>query len=550
MQSFNRPLNVIFICTLALSGYAFYQLHHQQREYKRYLKVAAHEQKEKNAQSKQPTQERPITPSKNTHSWVDIQKKVKDTVVQITSQVCEFNWLEPYKTPEQSEGTGSGFFINENGDLITNYHVVAQASGIQIQIPSCGHEPFEVKIIGVSPDRDVALLKLTPESKKKILSKIGKIPYLKLGDSDLVLRSQEVLALGYPLSQTRLKSTLGIVSGRERLGPFGYIQISAPLNPGNSGGPAINVNGEVIGINSRGILGAQNVGYIIPIDEVKSALKDLYKVKLLRQPTLGCLFTIANQEMVEYLGNPSEGGWYIARVFNKTLSQSAGVQPNDMLYEINGYKIDIYGDVNVPWSEDKVSVLELLNRFKVGDEINLLIYRSGKQKIFKFKLEHKYLPPTRVIYPEFEPEATDYEIIGGMVVMQLSMNHIATFLQPRVSTTQAANLMLFEKEEKQHKPALVLTHVLPTSPAYNARILLPGEIIEQINGVPVSTLQEFREAVKKSKKTRYLTINTDDKYYSVLSLDKILHEEDRLANQFFYKKSKLINELYENKKTA
>src|SRR5579872_2144474 len=226
------------------------------------------------------------------NNWLAVQKKVKDTVVQVYAQTVEFNWLEPYRSPEQGEGTGSGFFINEQGDLITNYHVVAQASSIQIQIPTFGMERFDMEIVGVSPERDIALLKATKESKEKIRSRLKKIPYLKLGDSDQVLRSQEVLALGYPLGQTRLKSTLGIVSGRERLGYFGYIQITAPLNPGNSGGPALNTNGEVIGINSRGVLEAQNVGYIIPINEVRSAFKDLYRVRLLRKPTLGCIFTV------------------------------------------------------------------------------------------------------------------------------------------------------------------------------------------------------------------------------------------------------------------
>lgn len=185
------------------------------------------------------------------NTWLDVQKKVKDTVIQVYTHAIEYNWLEPYKTPEQGESCGTGFFINPKGDFITNYHVIAQGTSIEIQIPSFGLERFDVSIIGVAPERDIALLTLTKESREKIVKKIGKVPYLVLGDSDRILRSQEVLALGYPLGQTRLKSTLGIVSGRERMG--GFIQITAPLNPGNSGGPALNTNGDVIGINSQGI---------------------------------------------------------------------------------------------------------------------------------------------------------------------------------------------------------------------------------------------------------------------------------------------------------
>lgn len=518
--------------------YALYSLFHQKYEYARYQKAC---QKNRALEQKPQEQLPPSGKSTPAGTWLDIHRQAKDTVVQVFSQICEFNWLEPYKTPEQGESCGSGFFINEKGDLVTNYHVVAQANGIQIQIPTFGHERFDVQIIGVSPERDIALLTLTKESADKIIKKIGKIPYLKLGDSDKLLRSQEVLALGYPLGQTRLKSTLGIVSGRERIGSFGYIQITAPLNPGNSGGPALNVNGEVIGINSRSVLEAQNIGYIIPIDEVKNAINDLYKIRLLRRPTLGCLFTRATPELVAFLGNPGDGGYYTAKVFDNTLLKNAGLQEDDMLYEINGCQVDMYGDINVPWSEDKVNLLEILNRFKIGDEINLVIFRKGVRKILRLKLEHKHLPPIRVMYPEFEPESTDYEVLGGMVVMQMNINHISLIL-PR-SPDKASELSSYAKLENQQDPVLIITHVLPNSQSYKAQSLQMGEIISEVNDTPVKTLQDFRDAVKKSKKSRFLTIRTNSKFYCVLSVDKIVKEEDALSACFFYKKSPLIKEI-------
>lgn len=471
-------------------------------------------------------------------NWLDVQQRVKDTVVQVFSNISEFNWLEPYKTPEQSESAGSGFFINEDGDIVTNYHVVAQAATVQIQIPSFGMERFDASIVGVSPDRDIALLKLKQEAREKISERMNPIPFLELGNSDNVLRSQEVLALGYPLGQTRLKSTLGIVSGRERLGYFGYIQITAPLNPGNSGGPALNAKGDVIGVNNRGIMEAQNVGYIIPINEIKSALCDLQKVPLLRKPTLGCIFTVATPEMVSYLGNPGTGGWYIAKVFEDTLLESVGVKEDDMLYAVNGHRVDIYGEMNVSWSEDKVSLFEYLNRLTIGDTINFLVYRKGERKDFTFKLEHKYLPSIRAIYPEFEPEATDYEIIGGMVVMQLNMNHISRLI------SRCPDLVRFGRVEHQHEPSLVITHIQQNSQAHKARVLRPGEIIEEINGEKVRTLDEFRKAIlSNSPKTGYLTVRTEDKLYGVLAVDKIIRDEKTLSSQFFFKKSNLVQAL-------
>lgn len=469
------------------------------------------------------------------NTWLNVQKQVKDTVVQVFAHAAEFNWLEPYKTPDQTEGVGSGFFINKDGNIVTNYHVIAQASSVEIQIPSFGLERFDVEIIGVCPERDIALLKLVKEAHEKIVRERKNIAFLKLGDSDNVLRSQEVLALGYPLGQTRFKSTLGIVSGRERLGSSSFIQITAPLNPGNSGGPAVNTNGDVIGINSRGIMEAQNIGYIIPINEVKSALKDLYKVKLLRKPTLGCIFTAATPEMVQYLGNPAGGGWYIAKVFKGTLLESVGVQEGDMLYEISGHRIDLYGDLNVAWSEDKASLFEFLNRINVGETIKFVVYRKGQRKEFSFKFEHKYLPPIRMIYREFEASATDYEIIGGMVVMQLALNHVALLIN------RAPDLVKFGKIESQHEPAVIITHILPNSQAFKARVLRPGEIIEEVNGEKIKTLNDFRNAILASKK--YVTVKTDDSLYAVMSIEKLIQEEDMLSNRYFFRKSKLLQQL-------
>lgn len=484
----------------------------------------------------------PLTPGssplpKNGNSWLEVQRQVKDTVVQIFTHVSEFNFIEPYKTPDQNEGAGSGFFINDEGAIISNYHVIAQASSVEIQIPSFGMERFDVEIVGVAPERDIALLKLTDESREKIGTKIGKIPFLTLGDSDAILRSQEVLAIGYPLGQTRLKSTLGIVSGRERIGNAGYIQITAPLNRGNSGGPALNSQGDVVGINSAGILDAQNVGYIIPINEVKSALVDLYKVKLLRKPTLGCLFTAATPELAAYLGNPTDGGWYIAKVFKGTLLESVGIEDGDALYEVNGHRVDMYGELDVPWSEDKASLFEFLNRLTVGDTLNFVIYRKGTRKEFSFKFEPRYLPPIRMIYPEFEPEATDYEILGGLVVMGVTLNHVGMMV------SSIPGLVKYGKIEQQHEPALIITHVLPNSQAFRARVLRPGEIIEEVNGDKVKTLDDYRTAIKKSKVTRYITIRTDDNFYAVIPVDKVLREEEMLAARYFFKKSPLINAL-------
>ena len=515
-------------------GIGFYYLYNKQINLINYLEFVI-SQKEKFEIEKKDESFPPVLSNEaRSATWLEVQKKVKDTVVQIFTQVSRFNWLEPYKTPDQFESYGSGFFINNEGYMVTNFHVVNQASSIQIQMPSFGREKFDVDIVGVCPDRDIALLKLTDEAFDKITDELGKISYLNLGNSDSVVRTQEILALGYPLGQERLKSTLGIVSGRERAG---FIQITAPLNPGNSGGPSINSAGEVVGINFAGFPDAQNVGYIIPVNEIKSSLKDLLKVKLLRKPILGCIFTVATPEMVKYLGNPVGGGWYIARVFENTILEKIGVKEDDMLYEVNGHKLDLYGELSVPWSEDKISLLDFLNRFTVGDDIHFVVYRRGSRKDFKFKLDNKYLPPIRKVYPEFEPKEVDYEVIGGMVIMPLTLNHAAILID------RVPDLAKYIRPELQHEAAVIITNILPDSQSRKTRVLTIGSVIDEVNGHTIETLDDFRNEVRKCKKDGFLTIKTNDKMFAALSVDSILKDEDRLASRYFYKKSKLLGEI-------
>jgi len=465
-------------------------------------------------------------------SWFDVQQKVKDTVVQIFAQVLKFNWLEPFRAPEQKTALGSGFFINNQGFILTNFHVIDEAKSIQIQIPSLGKEQFDVEVVGIYPDLDIALLKLTDEDILKVKSLLGYIPYLDLGNSDEIHRSDEILALGYPLGQEGLKSTQGIVSGREKIQMLSYIQMTAPLNPGNSGGPSLNSEGEVIGVNFAGILEAQNVGYIIPINEIKSAISDLRKVKILKRPYLGGVFSFSNSDLARYFGNPEEGGFFITKVFSNSILEKAGVLEGDMVYEINEFKVDRFGEIFAPWSEDKISVLDLLQRFEVGDIISLVIYRKGERKNIKFKLELSEELSMRFFYPPFE--VVDYEVFGGLVLMDLSLNHVEIFSEVNPF------FYIFTRPELQYTPRLVITNILHDSPAQRSQSMMSGDILECVNQIKVGSLNDFRQAIKKSKDSRFVTLKTDSGIFSVLSLDKIIEEEDRLVETFLYKKSSLF----------
>lgn len=464
-----------------------------------------------------------------TQAWRPIQAKVKDTVVQVISQIARVDLLQPFKSPAQHTAYGSAFFINDEGDLVTNAHVVNQAKSIWIQIPSLGKQIIDVEIIGISPERDLALLRVKPEGLAIIREQLGKVPYLTFGNSDTVRRADEVMALGYPLGQQSLKSTTGVISGREH----NFIQMSAAINPGNSGGPLLNIQGEVIGINSAGVMEAQNVGYMIPINDLKIILTDLYKNKLLRKPFLGVLFNNATETLTEFLGNPQPGGCYVVEVVKNSTLYKAGVKPGDMMYAINGHAIDEFGDMVVPWGEDKISIMDYVSRLSIGDDVNLVIYRNGERKQINVKFSQAELPAIRKIYPGFED--IDYEVIGGMVIMQLTLNHV------QIMAESVPGLVRFAEMKNQEEPVVVITHIFPNSQLSRSRTIMVGSTLKEVNNKPVHTLAQLRDAIISSKTSKFLTIKAADNVsrasenvFVALPLEKILQEEQQMARDYRY----------------
>ncbi len=475
--------------------------------------------------------------------WRPVQDKAQDTVVQIFSHVAAVNLLQPYAAPNIGSVSGSGFFISDQGDIITNAHVVDQANGIWIQIPTLGKRIIDVEVVGVSPDRDLALLRVSPEGLDLIRQELGSVPFLPLGDSDLVRRADDVLALGYPLGQQSIKSTTGVISGREQ----NLIQMSAPINPGSSGGPLLNARGEVIGINQSGVVEAQNVGYIIPVNDLKIILPDLHKVKLLRKPFLGVLFNNATESLTEYLGNPQPGGCYVVEVVKGSPLEKIGVRGGDMIYEINGHRIDIFGEIKLPQinSDDKLSIIDYVSRLAIGEKLNLLIYRYGERKEFNLAFNFSDQPAVHEHF--FGYEELDYEIFGGMIVMPLTLNHIPLL------ASRVPGIVKYGETKYQEDPVLIITHIYPNSQLYRSRSIPVGSTINEVNGMKVHTLEDFRQAIQQHANSKFLTFRVSDNVTRksenilvVLPMEKIIEEEPKLARDFRYPVTKVAQSLLQS----
>jgi serine protease Do len=472
--------------------------------------------------------------------WAAICAAAQNTIVQVFAQNGQFDWREPYRIEAQYEGFATGFLIDDNGYVVTNAHVVESAKYIWIQIPILGRHKLDVDVVGICPDRDIALLKINDDGVEALRQALGSIPFLVLGDSDKVQSADGVLVIGYPLGQYHIKSTTGIVSGREFLLTGSLLQTTAPINPGNSGGPLLNAQGHVIGIAVAIIPNAQNVGYAIPVNELRIILDELRIKKFMRRPYLGIRFVVSSDEKARFLNNPMPSGLYVAQVFPNTMFARAGVQAGDMLYECAGGVLDAYGELYIEGLHSKISMYDLVSRIRVGDEIPLVIYRNGERKDLKCIIDDEPPFAVRKKYPNYEPVA--YDTIAGMVVMELATNHLEELLE------EYPALIRFNEPEYRVESALIITNITPGSYAHQVGSLMPGNIISYVNGIRVKTLEDWSKAIAKSSENGFVSLITDHDVLTVLLLEKILTDEIKLSTAFAYPLSETIKKLQQSVK--
>jgi serine protease Do len=216
---------------------------------------------------------------------------MEKSIVRIISEHVDINWKLPYLIDEPHLYSGTGFFINNQGYILTCAHVIEHSKHIYIDIPSINNNKYECSIVGFCPQFDIALLRTNTY---KPLS------YLQLGNSSKIQIGQEVSVVGYPVvsynNVNNLKYTKGIISGQQG----GFIQTDSSMNPGNSGGPLMYKK-KVIGINSQKIIKetVDNVGFSIPINNYKIIKNDLLQQKIVFRPHLLFEYNYTDKETIK-----------------------------------------------------------------------------------------------------------------------------------------------------------------------------------------------------------------------------------------------------------
>lgn len=248
----------------------------------------------------------------------------------------------------QATGLGTGFIVREDGLILTNNHVVAQADIIKVQLDNNSDKFYEAEILGRDARTDIALIKIEAKTK---------LPVAQLGSSKDVQVGEWVAAFGNPYGHAHTL-TKGIVSAVGRAIPelnrFPFLQTDASINPGNSGGPLVNTKGLVIGVNTAIDARAQGIGFSIPIDDVKNIVARLEKEGRIRRGFLGIGLAPVSPEIAQQLGLDSTDGVIISQVFRNTPASKAGAKPYDIITEFNGKKVAGPSDLQVAIADSDV----------------------------------------------------------------------------------------------------------------------------------------------------------------------------------------------------
>jgi len=368
---------------------------------------------------------------------------------------------------------GTGFIISEEGLIITNSHVVDKADVINIQLSEKDEKIYPAKVIGKDSKTDIALIKI--EAKVKL-------PTVKLGKSASVEVGEWVAAFGNPYGHGH-SMTKGIVSALGRdlddLNLFPFIQTDASINPGNSGGPLVNVKGEVIGVNTAIDARAQGIGFAIPIDEVKTIIKQLKDSGSVSRGFLGVSMETMNEYIARDLGVTQKEGALVVEVIKGSAADNAGLRTYDIITKVNSTKIDSSSDLS-----------RAITRIPIGKRAKLEVYRADKRKTLYATLKASpasktaYTPRSSKPLTSKSKESELYKKYG------FEVSNLTTALKNEFEISDTG----------KHKA--VIERVVGHSKASRSG-LRAGDVIFEINRKPIFSAGSV-ESVFKSSKSAFL----------------------------------------------
>jgi serine protease Do len=365
---------------------------------------------------------------------------------------------QPRRYREPRTAQGSGFIISADGYILTNNHVVDGAEKVEIELTD--GRTFTAEIKGTESESDVAVLKIDAEN----------LPYLELADSEKLEVGEWVLAIGNPLGLSHTV-TAGIVSAKGRAG-FGladlenFIQTDAAINFGNSGGPLINLDGKVVGMNTAiaGSTGNIGIGFAIPINMARYAYEQIVESGKVERGLLGVRPQDMNPDDAEIFGLKNTKGVLIPEIFEGSAADKAGLTHNDVILEVDGQPV-----------ESAVELQSKISMLKPGTKVELTIWRDGRRRKVDVVLGKR----------------SSIEQIAGTMPTETAeaLGFTVTNLTDELK----------EQYGYEDETGVVVEEIDPASQAARNGIR-EGTLIQEVNKQPVRNTREFNQAVERARK--------------------------------------------------
>ena len=396
--------------------------------------------------------------------FVDVRKKVTAGGDSDDPQAELFRRFfgDQMRHPQNVPSSGSGFLIDPSGHILTNNHVVSNASDITVTLND--KRTFKAKVVGTDPESDVAVIQIEADN----------LPYLRLGDSDKLRVGDWAIAIGNPLGMLRGSVTVGIISaqGRADLNIFGskdlqfqdFIQTDASINFGNSGGPLCNSRGEVIGINTAINPTGQGIGFAIPINLAKHVADQLVAHGHVQRAWLGVTLEDLTPDLADGFGVPGREGVLIRDVTPGYPADKAGLKRNDVIVEYEGEKVS-----------DRAKFRLRVADTTPGKHASMVVWRDGKRIPVSVTLAER--TEEAMAAAARRPATGDSDTIEGLVVRDLSPDELA---------------------DAGIKSGVLVTDVAEGSVAADKGIQ-PNDIIEEVGGKPATGVREFTRLVRAAR---------------------------------------------------
>ncbi len=393
-------------------------------------------------------------------SMAPLAKKTMPGVVTVYTKRKAVGYFFFAPVPYVQEGSGSGFIISSDGYIVTNNHVVADSTSIKVVVGVEEKDEYDARLVGKDPDTDVALIKIEADN----------LPVLPLGDSEAIEVGDWVAAIGSPFNFAHT-FTVGVVSAKgRRLGVGNYddfIQTDASINSGNSGGPLVNMRGEVVGVNTIIVSpsgGNVGIAFAIPINLVKAVLPQIRETGKVTRSWLGVSVDDVSKELADRIGLDSPSGAHVVRLVVDGPADRAGIEVNDVIVDFNGRRIEDSGDLPMA-----------VSAFGVGRQAEITWIRDGKKMTRTIELEA--MPSGR--------EMASYEVKG------------------QASTDNILGLGVTDLSEDEVRGSggiygggVKVAEVKPGSLGQRYG-LSPGDVILKINRYEINDVDDFEKAVSK-----------------------------------------------------